>query len=582
MTLFTRATALAPNSFDEATHTIRAVWSTGADVVRQDGQGRYIERLSLAPEHVNLDGLQGASVLDSHQRGALGHVLGSVKEASADGREGRATIQLSRNPERAGVIADIAAGIIRHLSVGYSVESWRDSTENGQRVRTAVAWSPKEISFVSVPADRGANTRSEEIAMNTSPPPANTETGRAVKIRNIGKALKLSSEFVDGLIDRGISVKQARRAALAEMQDRGVRINPAVGGIDNGDPAVIISRQSAALAHRLGAPGALPDEAVQFRGLGLHDMLRTVLAARGERVIGMSVDNLITRAIATGDLTALLESTGNRTLLPSFQLARSPLFDVAREATIPDFRTASRIRLGELALLTQVPEGGEVETGGVAEEFQSYKLATYARIFSITMQALQNDDLGAFGQLSNAMGTAAAETMNQLVVTLLTQASGLGPNLQDGVRLFNAAHGNVGTAGAIAVATLAAAVQAMRNQKGISGQPINVVPKFLVVSTANELTARQAVAAFFPAAQNVVQPFSFDVAVEPRLTGTRWYVFASPDISPVVEYSYLSGAPGPQMVSRQGFEVLGMQFRVHLNFGVGVIDWRGSFTNAGA
>jgi hypothetical protein len=173
--------------------------------------------------------------------------------------------------------------------------------------------------------------------------------------------------------------------------------------------------------------------------------------------------------------------------------------------------------------------------------------------------------------------------MNSLVVGLLTQASGLGPNLQDGKRLFHVDHGNIsGSAGAIAVATLATAVQSMRDQRGISGQPINVIPKFLLVSTAKELTARQATAAFFPPAQNVVQPYSFEIAVEPRLSGNRWYVFASPDVSPVIEYSYLSGAPGPQMVARQGFEVLGMQFRVHLNFGVGIIDWRGSFTNAGA
>lgn len=51
---------------------------------------------------------------------------------------------------------------------------------------------------------------------------------------------------------------------------------------------------------------------------------------------------------------------------------------------------------------------------------------------------------------------------------------------------------------------------------------------------------------------------------------------------PVLEYSYLSSAQGPQMASREGWDVLGMEFRVVLDFGCGAIDWRGAFKNAGA
>jgi len=128
-------------------------------------------------------------------------------------------------------------------------------------------------------------------------------------------------------------------------------------------------------------------------------------------------------------------------------------------------------------------------------------------------------------------------------------------------------------------------VQAMRVQKGIDGvSPINATPAFLLVSPAKELQARQAVAAFYPATQATVNPMAgtLTVAVDPRLSGNRWYLFADPAVMAVLEYAYLASAPGPQLESRPGWDVLGMEFRVVLDFGCGAIDWRGAYTNAGA
>ena len=73
------------------------------------------------------------------------------------------------------------------------------------------------------------------------------------------------------------------------------------------------------------------------------------------------------------------------------------------------------------------------------------------------------------------------------------------------------------------------------------------------------------------------------LAVESRFTSaTAWYIFADPAVLPVIEYSYLTSAPGPQMATRDGFDVLGREFRVHLDFGCGPIDWRGAYLNRGA
>ena len=95
VTLLTRRADLAPASADRDARTVEVIWSTGAPVRRRDMAGQYIERLSLAPEAVDLSRLQGASVLDAHRQSAVRDVLGSVQSATVDGQRGTALIRFS-------------------------------------------------------------------------------------------------------------------------------------------------------------------------------------------------------------------------------------------------------------------------------------------------------------------------------------------------------------------------------------------------------------------------------------------------------------------------------------------------------
>jgi hypothetical protein len=42
------------------------------------------------------------------------------------------------------------------------------------------------------------------------------------------------------------------------------------------------------------------------------------------------------------------------------------------------------------------------------------------------------------------------------------------------------------------------------------------------------------------------------------------------------------GQKGHRSTSREGFDVLGLEVRCVLDFGVGISDWRGAYLNAGA
>lgn len=425
----------------------------------------------------------------------------------------------------------------------------------------------------------------------TTPPPA-VENRAAInaEIRGLVEAAQLEASVANELIDRSATVDQARADLFDRLVKRtGTPIHHqrVEQGTAHEDPSVMLGRMTEALYCRI--TGAKPaDEARQFMNLRTVDMARMLLEARGERGLAFAgPDELLKRAMhTTGDFPQLLTGTGNRVLMGAFAAAASPLKLLARQTTTPDFRSKTTIKVSGFGKLQTVGEHGEIKTVSRGETKESYRIATKGGIFSLARNALINDDLGAFNDFSAAAGRAAAETEASELVALLTANSVSGVTMDDTKALFHADHGNkAASGGAIAVATLGAARQALRQQTDLDGTtPINVVPKYLLVSTAKETLAEQVLASLYAATIAEVNPFSgkLQLLVEPRLSGNPWWVFADPAQAPVLEYAYLSSAQGPQIASREGWDTLGMEFRVVLDFGCGAIDHRGAYLNPGA
>jgi len=603
--LFIRRATLAPQSADAEARTVEAVWTTGAAVRRRDAAGAYLERLSLDPSAVDLSRLIGASVLDAHRQSAVRDVLGTVRDARVDGRQGTAVLQFSARPEVEPIWQDVMAGILRHVSVGYTVERWRDDTDpaTGERVRTAVAWTPIEISLVPTPADPGATIRQggtmPEIEnapadARESPPADQIETRAAInaEIRSIARVAGLGTEFADGLIDNGATADEARRAAFEALAARGggnirteqVRVE---AGDSHDDPAIRARHMGEALYARINPQHQLSEPARRYAYATCAEMARELLVLRGHSVTGLSPAALITRALhTTSDFPLIVGDTIGRTLRAAYTAAPAGVRRLGRQTTARDFRTVNKIMLGEAPMLEKLDEHGEIRAGTMAEAKEAYKVETFARKIGVTRQVLVNDDLGAFADLARRLGQAAAETEARLLVNLLEGPSGNGPTMSDGKALFHADHGNkAATGGAIADDTLSAARLAMRSQTGLSGQPISASPRYLLVPPAQETVAEKWLATIAAAKAADVNPFSgsLSLVVEPRLSSaTRWYVSADPGEIDGLEYAYLAGGEGPQVETKAGWDVDGVEIRVILDFGAGFIDWRGWYANEGA
>ncbi len=158
---------LMPETADAERRTVELVWSTGAAVRRRDAQTgrRYDEVLSLEAAHVDLSRLNGgAPLLNTHGAWDLSDVIGVVERAwiarEGEALVGRARVRFSDRAEVEPIWRDVAAGIIRNVSVGYSVRSYEiTETEGASPVWRAVDWQPLELSAVPVGADAAAGFR---------------------------------------------------------------------------------------------------------------------------------------------------------------------------------------------------------------------------------------------------------------------------------------------------------------------------------------------------------------------------------------------------------------------------------------
>ena len=128
-------------------NTLTFSFSSEAPVTRYFGE----EVLDHEEKSVDLTRLNNnaAPLLFNHDPNI---VLGKVSKAWIDGKRGMATIKWATNSKAKEVRADVEAGILESISVGYVVNEMEPDTE-GDAMR-ATSWSPHELSIVSIPADQ--------------------------------------------------------------------------------------------------------------------------------------------------------------------------------------------------------------------------------------------------------------------------------------------------------------------------------------------------------------------------------------------------------------------------------------------
>ena len=419
------------------------------------------------------------------------------------------------------------------------------------------------------------------------------ERERVGTIYDLASRLGLERTFAEDMVQRGVSLEEARRVILDKVADASeqTRIFPHVS-IPLGGRDERVTRRDAvtnALLHRY-SPSlfSLSEPAREYRGMTLLELGREFLSTSGVNVRGMSRDEVATRSLhSTSDFPEILSAVTNKTLRQAYDTYPQTFRPFCRQVQASDFRDITRVQMGEAPQLQKVNEAGEFKRGSIGEARERYKVETYGRVVGITRQTLINDDLDAFTRLPAMYGTAIATLESDIVWAIVTNNAAMG----DGVALFHATHKNLAAAGTgLTTASIGDGRAAMAKQFGLDKKTVlNIRPSFLIVPVSMELSAEQLIAQnLVPARTTDVVPQSIRslaVIAEPRLdtvSTNGWYLAASPNQIDTIEYAYLEGQQGAYIETRNGFDVDGVEIKCRLDFGAKAIDWRGLYKNAGA
>lgn len=552
--------------------TITATVATATPVRRRDQRGAYLEVLD--PAALDLGSLD-VPLLDSHDRHRATATIGRARNFRLEDGAVVADLTFSTAQDVAPIVDRVRDGTLTSFSVGYSVATWRDGVTEGARTRTATQWTIQEVSLVAIPADPNAKKRGKSMALDET-------NDRAKLVENLRTACGLSEDWATRMADAEMTDDEIRQSAREEMLKRSAEAPRIRVHASSEDPAVIRTRQADAVAFRM-AGGDLPEPSREFVNMSLRDMALDSLQRAGEATRGLSTDEVFTRAAhGTSDFPLVVSNAMGRVALDSYRAAESPLKRLARQRTLPNFKPSQSIRLGEMGRLEEMSEHGEFTHTSRAETGESMCLKTFGRGISVSRKLLIDDDLNMLGDMTSAIGQAAAQTEADELVSILTG----NPDMSDGTAVFHTSRGNLAGAGADpSETTLDAARKAMRGVTGLDGETIiGVTPRYLVVGPELETTAEKVLASIYAATTEDVNPFAQRLAlvIEPRLAGDAWYLMADPARVPALQFAYLQSAQGVQIQRKEAWNTLGMEYRAFLDFGCGWTDWRGAYKNPGA
>lgn len=334
------------------------------------------------------------------------------------------------------------------------------------------------------------------------------------------------------------------------------------------------------LAMRVGAKIENPSEgAEQFRFAPLT-AIGNLLLPESERSFDPS--EIAERSMVTGDFPLLLQSVGARVLTAEFEAQTGTFKAWMKEVDVPDFRVMSDLTssIGG-GRLDKTLENGDLKELKGNEKGESWKIETFGNKFIMTRQMIINDDLGNFTNLIQAFARMAMTTANGISYDLL-QNKGDYANykMADGSGIWIAGRNNTSTA-ALSSEALSAGKLAMSKHLSIDTKtPLNIVPKYLIVPPALEVTAKEILGALSKlGADNVnvpnVNQDSYVLVVDPEITSdTAWYLVAD---YRTLKMGYLSGTNRSPVTKMNESTIARTIYEGVFDLGVMVEDYRGLF-----
>ena len=439
---------------------------------------------------------------------------------------------------------------------------------------------------------RDIDTLNKEIAEEERAITVQSDTDRAVKAerQRVSDITALCREFeIDPKdhIDSGANLDQVRAAVIEKLtREKG----PVVVSVVREEADKFRAAASDGILLRAGkviekpAPGA-----TDLRGMRLRDLAVDCVLRKGRANAHRMDDDALFREALTPDsqFSGILDNTVNKSMAQAYRAAVTTYQAWTSRGSLVDFKATKIYQISEAGELEEMTQSGEFKFDEVQDQGVSRSLATFGRSWGFTRQALINDDLGMLVRVPEAYVRAAARGINKLVYKQLND----NVTIYDTKALFHTDHANLaGTGDYIGTSTVSAGRTAMRKQKNLRGlETLNIAPSFLLVPAALETDSQQFLWSIADPAgdhSGVANVFrnALSLVVDAEIDTTHeyaWYLAAAPGDIDTIEVAFLNGSDMPKLESQVGFDFLGIKWRIFIDYGVTVIDYRGLYCNPG-
>jgi hypothetical protein len=255
--------------------------------------------------------------------------------------------------------------------------------------------------------------------------------------------------------------------------------------------------------------------------------------------------------------------------------------DLVDVVPISNFRTQERTRMGGYGNLPAVAENGAYNAlTSPSDEKATYAITKRGGKETISLETIANDDVGAIRKVPQRLAVAAKRTLYEFVMDFIAT----NPTLYDAVTLFNAIHGNLGTA-ALSAAAFSAARLAVKKQVELnSAKKLGLVLRHLYVPAELEETAFDLFVRNTNLDESFVQSRKPKVHVVDYWSDTNnWYATADKMEIPLIELGFYNGTEEPELfvqdLPTQGslFSNDQIIYKIRHIYGGAVIDFRGFY-----
>jgi phage head maturation protease len=549
---FSRTLTFNRANINEEARTAELSFSSEAPYERYFGS----EILSHDPGAVDLQRLTDVGVLlFAHGRDAnYGRMpIGTIERVWLDDsqKKARAIVKFDDDEASEKVWQKVKKGVIKGVSVGYSVSSWEEvkagkTSSNGRHTGpayVALKWQPFEISVEPTPADPSVGVgrsynqnESEDEKMNglkmlslasqgllhapdtgsgagggaaaTPPAPEGTGVRAAVppdpatvaqqaaaaertRVTEINALCRNFGVDATTYIEDGSSIDAVRQAILQkQIEERKPQASAVQVTVEETDKFRAAASDALLMRAGRGVDKPAPG-APELRSLRLRDLAVECLVRAGEQGAHLLRDEDLLRRALSPDSTfqGIISNAANKTLSQAYQEAPTTFQYWTGRGSNSDFKAAEHYRISEAGNLELTPQNGLIPYDGpMKDEKVTKAVLTYTKRWGFTREAFINDDLGMLSKVPAAYVIAAKRGINALVYKMLAS----NPVIFDGKTLFGTDHKNLGTGAGINTASMSEGRTMMRTQKGQRGlATLNIAPQFLLVPAALETDANQ-------------------------------------------------------------------------------------------